>query len=193
MLDGRDIIASLQHALEIYPSIDFIRWLVQEEEQEKRDLTEFVKALDLDSDYVLPILYRWQYEYKPLNDVWRELEGRKQGRENRWTLLRTQNSFYNQGRNWPQISFQLIAGTNIVWNAQEDIDDIMTLGRGFLRISLAELRRLQERQDLSPIFLENIRAIVSSTEEVINQLKALPILISQNAVKYIHHYTLFFC
>ncbi len=178
MLDGRDILGSLQQGMETYPSLRFISWLIEERE---RDLTEFIKDMDLDSDYVLPILYRWKYEYKPLRRVWRELEMRKQGRENGWTLLMPQTSYCNEDRKWPQLSFRLEAGANIVWDAREDVDDIVTLGRAFLRISLGALRELQERQDLNPNFLEGMRDAISTIEEAIRELKALPILRSQKA------------
>jgi hypothetical protein len=178
VLDGRDIIESLQHAMEIYPYLRFIRWLVENVEL---DLGEFIKDLDVDSDYVLPILYRWKYEYKPLIAVWRELEVRRQGRKNGWNIITPYDTYCNESRKWPQLSFRLEAGTNIVWDAQEDIDDIVMLGRAFLRISLGALRELQERQDLSLNFLESLRDVISTTDEAIRELKALPILRAQKA------------
>jgi hypothetical protein len=181
MLDGRDVTESLQQGMEIYPSLRFIRWLVGEE-QAKLDLTEFMKDLDLDSDYALPILYRWKYEYKPLNDVWWELERREQGRENHWTGIKF-DRYYNELRHYPQSSIQLISGTRIFWNAREDIDDIAELARALLAVCLNALSTPQEYPDVSSIFVERMSRAIRSIEEAIEKLKVLPVLSPQNISK----------
>jgi hypothetical protein len=180
MLEGRDVTASLQHGMKIYPSLQFISWLVEEEEeQEKRDLTELFKDLDLDSDYALPILYRWKYEYKPLNVIWWELAIREQGRENHWTGIMFER-YYNELRHMPQVSIRLMSRTKIVWNAREDIDDIAGVAEGLLDICLRALSEPREHRYVHPDFIETMNTVIRDTEEIINQLKALPILSSQN-------------
>lgn len=179
MLDGRDVIESLRQGMEIYPSLGIIRWLVGKEE---RDLTEFVKALDLDSvdsNAALPILYRWRYEYKPLYDIWLELSMREQGRKNHWTGIEFDRQ-YDELRHTPQVSIQLKSRQKTVWNAREDIDDIAALARGLLNISLRALSGIEKQRSLDPGFIENMNMAIRDTEESINQLKALPILSSQN-------------
>ena len=174
MLDGRDIIESLRKGMEVYPSLRFIRWLVNDENKE---LNEFMKYFNLDnSDHFLSILYRWQYEYKPLNDVWWEIERRQQGRENHWTGISFEH-YYNEARDIPQVSIHLLSRKKVVWDAREDIDDIAALAQGLLRLCL---RVMSTTLYISPRFIEDMNRLIQSIEEVINQLKALPILNPQN-------------
>lgn len=179
MLDGKDVIESLQQGMKIYPSIRFISWLIEEEEQENLDLTEFIKGLNLDNDYALPILYRWKYEYKPLEDIWWELRRREEGRENSWTTIKRE-PYYNQLRRMPQISIQLLSRGRIIWNAREDIDDIAELARALLVACLTALSTPQEYPAVSSTFLESIIGAIRRIEEVIEKLKALHVLSPQN-------------
>jgi hypothetical protein len=176
MLDGKDVIEPLRQGMEIYPSLRFISWLVEGVE---RDLTEFIKDLDLDRDYALQILYRWKYEYKPLGDIWWELTMREHGMENSWTGI-IREPYYNELRQMPQASIKLLSKRRIVWNAREDIDDIAGLAVGLLNICLRTLSEPREHRYVHPVFIKNMNTVIRDTEKIINQLKALPILSSQN-------------
>jgi predicted nuclease with TOPRIM domain len=176
MLERKDVLESLQHAMELYPSLQFIRWLVEDEEI---DLAELIRDLDLDNDYALSTLHRWKYEYKPLGDIWLELRRREDGRENNWTGV-TWEDYYSERRHMPQVSIRLEAGAEIVWNAREDVDDMMMLARALFRICLRTLSRLEEHRDVHSSFIERMNTVIRETEEIINQLKALPILSAQN-------------
>jgi len=175
MLEGKDVFESLQQGMEIYPSLQLISWLVNEE---AKDLTEFIKDLNLDSDLALSILYRWQYEYKPLWEIWWELERRIYGRENPWTSIRRQIS-YNRYRQIPQVSVQLLSRKKVVWKAQEDIDDIAELVRALLEICEETLSESPEHIDT--LFMDGMRETIGRIDIALNKLKALPILNPKNA------------
>jgi hypothetical protein len=173
MLDGRDIIEPLRKGMDIYPSMRFIRWLVDDQE---KDLDEFIKYLNLDSDDSILILYQWQCEYKPLNDVWWEIERRQQGRENHWTGI-SFDIYHNEARDTPQVSIRLLSRKKVIWNTREDIDDIAALVQGLLRLCL---RVMGTTLYVRPPLIEGMNRLIRSMEEVINELKDLPILNPQN-------------
>ena len=83
----------------------------------------------------------------------------------------------------PQVSIQLKAGAKIVWNAREDVDDMMMLARSLFRICIRTLSRLEEHRDVQSSFIERMNTVIRETEEIINQLKALPILSAQTYLK----------